>query len=160
MSVVLVLPCPAVRSPGKSQVCGCKCYQSQGSWWARQTPEGTRPTAPGCPTSGNADVCECVGCIWDQGTGAYWPQGVTPVAAKRVKSAPPTRELPPTRSDRLCGRNRYTSLDAAFSALWAHAKARGYAASTMVVVAHNLCPDLFHVVPRAKSDGFPEVHHA
>jgi hypothetical protein len=69
------------------------------------------------------------------------------------------RDLPPTRSDRLCGRNRYTSLDAAFSALWAHAQARGYAASTMAVVAHDLCPDLFHIVPRGKASGFPEVHH-
>lgn len=103
-------------------------------------------------------------CVWDAGTKAYWPKGVTPVdstdAKPSVRLAPPPRELPPTRSDRLCGRNRYTSLDAAFSALRAHAEARGYSAASMVVVAHELCPDLFHVIPRAKSAGFPEVHDA
>lgn len=162
MSNVIVLPCPAVASPGRSQICDCKCYQIKGVYWARRTPEGTRPAAPGCPTSGRTDRCECVGCTWDQATDAYWPQGTTPgPAAPRPKPTIPERtELPPTRSDTLCGKNRYASIEAAARALHAHAEAKGYSAWSMVIVSHPLCPRVFHIVPRSKAGRYTEVHDA
>lgn len=104
MSAVPVPPCPAVAAPGQSQVCACKCYQFQGSWWARRTPEGNHPTEPGCPASHRADVCECVGCTWDAGTGAYWPQGVTPGAVKAPARTEPVQVVKlPSRDSKVAG---------------------------------------------------------
>ena len=85
-----VPPCPAITAPGESQTCDCRCYRFQGVYWARRTPEGLRPTEPGCPTSGRTDMCGCVGCTWDGK--AYWPAGNGALGA--VEPAPALTPAP------------------------------------------------------------------